>query len=158
MGAENEKTGPEEQSYGGPERRAPDHRRERLVLGILIVTLIVAVTVNVISFVQTRRINDNTDALRTAGYENCVRGNGPIAEQQFRTKLTPPEVIDSLVKQLGLDQSVADATTIEALRDRLPIFDCAPLLSDKPAREMTAAEQDRYVEDFAHGRVVLPAP
>lgn len=150
-----------EPEYTGPERRETltiSKRSMYMVLGVLIFAMMVGLTTSIGALVIAWRVDDNSSAIQSAGYETCVRGNGVRAELQFRSSLTPPEVANAIIKKLGLPADLANATSIQAVRARLPIYDCNPLLKNRPAVLLTPKQQKVYVEKFAKGEAPLPPP
>lgn len=92
-------------------------------------------------------------ALRQAAWRTCEREQRDRAEQHLRAGLSPPPVIKRLVQQLGLPDRLAVQVSIEAVRRRLPIFDCKPNLIGRQARPLTAREQKAYVKKYGAGKL-----
>lgn len=135
-----------------------EKRLVKLIAGVLILSVLVGLTASASSLIIAIRVQNNTDSIREAGYQNCIRGNGVRAELQFRAGLTPPEAIPRIVKKLGLPKNVGEATIVSAVRKRLPVYDCGPLLRDKRARQLPVDAQEQYVHEFATGKVSIPPP
>lgn len=145
----------------------------RLVIAVLIVNVVFGGALSIGAMVIAVRVQSNTDdietvarldtaAAREARYRNCEREQRLRAEQQFRASLTPPGSIQQLVRQLGLPAALAKQTTVEAVRQRLPIFNCDPLLFEgrgvtSQANSLTAREQADYVRRYAAG-LIDPTP
>jgi hypothetical protein len=96
-------------------------------------------------------------ALRMASYRTCERGQRERAEQQFRAGLTSPSTSARLVKQLGLSPKLIKQVSVAAVRERLPIFDCIPILTGGQATALDTQEQRQYVRRYAAGQL-NPAP
>lgn len=144
----------------------------RLVIAALVTMALVGSTLSVGAIVIALQVRQNTndietvsrldtEAARIARYRNCEREQRLRAEQQFRAGLTPASAIRALVKQLGLPQTVAEQTTVKAVRARLPIFNCTPLLFKgglgSQAKPLSDREQGLYVKRYAAG-LIDPTP
>jgi hypothetical protein len=152
-----------------------DRRRQHAILWIVaagvMIMLIVTVALSSAALIIATNVRHNTDAiarngeklsevergdrraLRMASYRTCERGQRERAEQQFRAGLTAPAVILRLVKQLGLPRRLIGETSIQAVRKRLPIFDCIPILTGGQAVALDAQEQRAYVKHYAAGEL-----
>ncbi len=127
---------------------------------------IIALVFGIYDFTLARRVQRTTDRIqrvergqtafaRANRFRICEREARDRAEVQFRAGLSPPAAIKALVKQLGLPERIARETGLPALRRRLPIFDCAPLLRGSQAVAFSARGQAAYVRRYASG--ALPA-
>lgn len=156
-----------------------EKRLLRLVLGTVAFVVVVALAMSAGSLVIAYNVQEsnnkletanaeireiqkkaarNTESIRDNGYETCVQGNELRAEQHFRAGLSPPASLRQLAKQLGLDESVIEQTTVKALQKRLPIIDCDPLRINQPARIYAPREQEQYVEEYSERQRPLLSP
>jgi hypothetical protein len=142
-----------------------------LALAGVVIVLIVAFAASITSVVIATEVRNNAAAigrnseklseveradrraLRMASYRTCERGQRERAEQQFRAGLTTPAVTLRLVKQLGLPRRLIGQTSIQAVRKRLPIFDCIPILTGGQAVALDPKQQREYVRRFAAGQL-----
>jgi hypothetical protein len=159
-----------------------DHERQRALLWVVgtgvVIMLIVTTALSSAAIVIASNVRANTKqiarnsaqvgrnsaklravekrdrtALRGASYRTCEREQRDRAEQHLRASLSPPAAIAKLVRQLGLPSHLAKQVSIEAVRKRLPIFDCTPNLVGQQARPLSAAEQRKYVHRYAAGQL-----